>query len=182
MGLAGFADVSAAPVQEPVAPSSGPAVTLDTLSVEGRGERGDGPVRGYVARQSRAGTKTDAPIAETPQSIAVVGRQQMDDQQVRSVAEALNYSPGVFTAYRGASNVRDELFVRGFFYVPRYLDGMLLGGDMEDYAKINPVLRLERLDSSRSVFRNSTGNQPGRPRQHGEQEAAVHRSSCARRS
>jgi iron complex outermembrane recepter protein len=134
----------AARAQDPAAPGAGHAVTLDTLSVEGRGDRGDGPVRGYVARQSRAGTKTDTPLAETPQSITVVGRQQMDDQRVRSVAEALNYAPGVFTAYRGASNVRDELFVRGFYYAPRYLDGMLLGGD-EDYAKINPYL-LERVE------------------------------------
>ncbi len=156
LGLIDVVDVSAAPARDTVAPSSGPAVTLDTLSVEG-GERGDGPVHGYVARQSRAGTKTDAPIAETPQSIAVVGRQQMDDQQARSVAEALNYTPGVFTAYRGASNVRDELFVRGFFYVPRYLDGMLLGGD-EDYAKINPYLleRVELISGPSSVLYGQT--------------------------
>ncbi|MFG1480011.1 TonB-dependent siderophore receptor [Xanthobacter sp. V4C-4] len=120
------------------------AIPLDTLQVQGRQERGDGPVDGYVARQSLAGTKTDTPIAETPQSISVVGQQQMQDQQVESVAEALRYTPGVFSEYRGASNVRDEVFVRGFSYVPRYLDGMLVGGD-QDYAKVYPYL-LERVE------------------------------------
>lgn len=102
-------------------------VLLESVTVEGTQERGDGPVQGYVARQSQAGTKTDTPIAETPQSISVVPRQQMEDQQVESVAEALRYTPGVFSEYRGASNVRDEVFVRGFSYIPRYLDGMLVG-------------------------------------------------------
>ncbi|MDB5648377.1 MAG: TonB-dependent siderophore receptor, partial [Methylobacterium sp.] len=62
-------------------------VTLDTLSVEGvgigRNAAGSqpggavGPVRGYVATQSRVATKTDTPILETAQSISVIGRQQI---------------------------------------------------------------------------------------------------------
>lgn len=152
-GTVSLLAVGAARAQAPGTEGQVAAVTLEALSVEGRGERGDGPVHGYVARRSLSGTKTDTPVAETPQSIAVVGRQQMDDQQARSVAEALNYTPGIFTAYRGASNVRDEMFVRGFYYVPRYLDGMLLGGD-EDYAKINPYLleRVELLSGPSSVL------------------------------
>lgn len=138
LGAVSLLAVSAAQAQE------SPAVALGTVNVDALDERGDGPVQGYVARQSLSGTKTDTPIAETPQSISVVPRQQMEDQQVESVAEALRYTPGVFSEYRGASNVRDEVIVRGFAYVPRYLDGMLLGGDA-DYAKIYPYL-LERVE------------------------------------
>lgn len=117
-------------------------ITLDTVQVQG--ERGDGPVDGYIAQQSTAGTKTDTPIADTPMSISVVPRQQMEDQQAESVAEALRYTPGVFTEYRGASNLRDELFVRGFSYIPKYLDGLYFGGDLE-YSKMYPYL-LERVE------------------------------------
>lgn len=124
--------------------TNGSAIQLDTVQVEGQQERGDGPVDGYVARQTFSGTKTDTPIAEIPQSISVVPNQQMEDQQVESVAEALRYTPGVFSEYRGASNVRDEVFVRGFSYIPRYLDGMLVGGN-DDYAKVYPYL-LERVE------------------------------------
>ena len=103
------------------------AVRLDALKVEERAtENGTGPVGGYVARQSRTGTKSDTPIAKTPQSVSVVSREQMQDQKVESVAEALRYTPGVFAEYRGASNLRDEIFVRGFYYVPKYLDGLFL--------------------------------------------------------
>ena len=31
----------------------------------------------------------------------------------------------MFTEYRGSSNRNDEVFVRGFSYVPKFLDGKL---------------------------------------------------------
>jgi len=86
--------------------SSNPIV-LDTIVIDGQGEKGDGPVKGYVARQSKAGTKTDTPIIKTPQSISVVSKQQMEDLDVQSVAEALRFTPGVNAEYRGASNLQD---------------------------------------------------------------------------
>ncbi len=118
---------------------------LEAVVIEGgAGERGDGPVDGYVAKKSLAGTKTDTPVSRTPQTVSVVSREQIEDQSAQSVAEALRYTPGVLTEYRGASNLRDELFVRGFYYVPKYLDGLFLGGDLS-YAKIDPYL-LERVE------------------------------------
>jgi iron complex outermembrane receptor protein len=41
---------------------------------------------------------------------------------VTSVSQALRYSAGVFTEYRGSSNRNDEVFVRGFSYaqIPRW--------------------------------------------------------------
>lgn len=121
------------------------STALEAVVIEGGAdERGDGPVDGYVAKKSLTGTKTDTPVARTPQTIAVVAKDQMQDQHVQSVAESLRYTPGVVTEYRGASNLRDEMFVRGFSYVPKYLDGLFLGGDLS-YAKIDPYL-LERVE------------------------------------
>lgn len=117
---------------------------LDTVIVKGAKEKGDGPVVGYAAHQSLTATKTDTPIARTPQSIAVVTKQQMEDQNTLSIAESLRYSPGVVTEYRGASNLRDEMIVRGFSYVPIYLDGLLLSSD-SSYAQVNSYL-LERVE------------------------------------
>ena len=48
-------------------------------------EPGTGPGRGYVATQSVTGTKTDTPILETPQSISVVTRGQLDARNVQSL-------------------------------------------------------------------------------------------------
>ncbi|PIO96976.1 TonB-dependent siderophore receptor [Pleomorphomonas carboxyditropha] len=139
-----FAAASTLSIGAAHAQQAADATELSTIVVEGTGEKGDGPVKGYVAKKSRAGTKTDTPIEKTAQSIAVVPKQQMQDQQVQSVAESLRYTPGVFAEYRGASNLRDEIFTRGFYYTPRYLDGLFLGGELS-YAKIDPYL-LERVE------------------------------------
>ncbi|PYE31056.1 iron complex outermembrane receptor protein [Rhizobium sp. PP-WC-1G-195] len=144
--MAGSALGSAASAQD-----SEPATVLEQITV--RGEKGDGPVDGYAAKQSKAGTKTDTPLIKTPQSVAVVSKQQMQDMDVQSVAESLRYTPGVITEYRGASNLNDEMFVRGFYYVPRYLDGLFFGSGLS-YSKLNPDLleRVELLSGPSSVL------------------------------
>jgi iron complex outermembrane receptor protein len=92
-------------------------------------ERANGPVNGIVARQSATGTKTDTPILETPQSISVVTRQQIEQQGAQSVAQAIRYTSGALGEIYGAGSVFDnEVKVRGFI-APRYLDGLRLPYD-----------------------------------------------------
>jgi iron complex outermembrane recepter protein len=81
------------------------------------------PVRGYVADVAATATKTDTPILETPQSISVVTRDQMDDQQVQNVGQALRYTAGLEGEYLGAYGSNDEAYSRGFA-MDYYLDGM----------------------------------------------------------
>ena len=94
-----------------LAQSSG-TVSLDTIEVQG--ERTSGPVSGYVARRSATATKTDTPIVETPQSITVVTRDQMDDQGAQSVSQALRYSASVLGETRLSMGRFDSVFIRGF--------------------------------------------------------------------
>lgn len=89
-----------------------PAIGLDMIEVQG--ERANGPVDGYVARRSATATKTDTPLIETPQSITVVPRAQMDDQGVQSVSQALRYSASVLGETRLSSGRYDSVFIRGF--------------------------------------------------------------------
>jgi iron complex outermembrane receptor protein len=91
---------------------SEPAIGLDTIEVQG--ERANGPVDGYVARRSATATKTDTPLIETPQSVSVVPRAQMDDQGVQSVSQALRYSASVLGETRLSSGRYDSVFIRGF--------------------------------------------------------------------
>jgi len=104
------------------------AINLDAISVQG--ESATGPVNGYVARRSSTATKTDAAIMETPQSVTVVTRQQMDDQAAQTVGQALRYTAGVLGETRLSAGRYDSVFVRGFGgsgsgagYVG-YLDGL----------------------------------------------------------
>ncbi len=72
-----------------------------------------GPVGGYVAKRTRVGTKTDASILETPQSISVVSREQMDARGVTTVEQALRYTPSVSVPY-GYDPRYDWVSLRGF--------------------------------------------------------------------
>jgi iron complex outermembrane receptor protein len=131
-------------------------VTLDTLSVEGAGTGRNasgsqpggavGPVRGYVATQSRVATKTDTPILETAQSISVIGRQQIEDQNALTINQALRYSPSVTTEQRGGAGATrlEQFYIRGFT-APLFLDGLALPGSRDASASIDPF-RLERVD------------------------------------
>lgn len=76
-------------------------------------ESARGPVRGIVASRSATGTKTDASLLETPQSISVVTKDQIESQGARNVAEALRYEPGVVSESRVGDRF-DNVFIRGF--------------------------------------------------------------------
>lgn len=125
-----------------------PTAQSDVIVVTAGGEESTtAPLRGIVAKQSAAGTKTETPLVKTAQSIAVVTRDQMDQQRVTSVTDALNYSAGVVPNYRGASNRNDEAIVRGFRYAPKFLDGLSFGlsGQGAALGKFDPWL-LERVE------------------------------------
>lgn len=82
-----------------------------------------GPVQNYSAKNTATGTKTDTPLKEIPQSISVVGAEQMRDQGVHTIQEALRYVPGVVADAYGLDGRTDSHFIRGI-PATEYLDGM----------------------------------------------------------
>lgn len=92
-------------------------IQLQPVTVEGETTQGEptawSPVEGYVARRSAAGTKTDTPIAETPQSISVITPQQMQDQGAQTIQDALRYTAGVRSETYGLDSRGDWSLVRG---------------------------------------------------------------------
>ena len=83
---------------------------------------------GLVPKNSSAATKTDTPLIDTPESVSVVTREQMDQQNARTVVEALRYTSGVATeAQNGFSTRYDLLNIRGFTSNnDEFLDGLKL--------------------------------------------------------
>jgi iron complex outermembrane receptor protein len=109
-------------------------------------ERANGPVVGYVAGQSATATKTDTPILETPQSISVVTKDQIQAQGAQNINDALRYTPGVSLESFGANAFFDAFKLRGFD-APRYLDGLRLPQDTTTFASAAIELYgLERLE------------------------------------
>ncbi|MFE0759245.1 TonB-dependent siderophore receptor [Inquilinus sp. NPDC058860] len=154
-------------IQRPV-PAAGASaeggLALDPIIVQGGGFFG--ATDGYVAEESRTGTKTGTPLIETPQSVSVVTRQQMDDQKAQSVSQALRYSAGVAPETRpgrydypnirgfGSPGGADANFVglmdglrlpRGVYYISPSIDPYMLerveilrGPSSILYGSVNP--------------------------------------------
>lgn len=89
-------------------------------------ETATGPVEGYIARRSATGMKTDTPIVETPQSIAVITADRIKAIGATRVTEALTYTAGINASPWGDLPQYDWLYIRGFdAYAPGfYLDGL----------------------------------------------------------
>lgn len=98
---------------------------LDTVEVKATAddETATGHVDGYVAKRSATATKTDTPIIETPRSISVITSDQMQSQSINYIDEALRYTAGVATEYRGIDRSRTDILIRGFDE-DVYTDGM----------------------------------------------------------
>lgn len=88
-------------------------LVLDTITL-----RADATARagfdGYVASNSQAATKTPLPLIETPRSIEVVGRDELEQRDASNVVEALRYSSGIATGLAGLDPRFDQYKLRGF--------------------------------------------------------------------
>lgn len=103
----------------------------------------------YTTGATSTATKLPLSLRETPQSVTVIGRQQIEDQNLTSLPDVLNLTPGITV-----SNFQSELFnfnSRGFTIenfqfdgMPSYYDPTYTGGmgstDMAVYDRVE-VLR-----------------------------------------
>lgn len=123
--------------------------TLAPIVLQGEGEQGGtGPVRGYVAKQTTTGSKTDTPINEIPQSVSVIGTEEMSDRGViDKVDQALLYTPGVFAQPYGSDPDTDWIYVRGFnaSQTGLFLDNLALTNHAFGNFQIDPFM-LERIE------------------------------------
>ncbi|OKK47837.1 TonB-dependent receptor [Pseudomonas protegens] len=102
-------------------------VALPQTNITGQqaGESAWGPVDGYLATRTAAGTKTDTSLVEAPRSISVATRQQMEDRNVQNLDDAVRYMPGIVSASYGSDTRYDWMRVRGF-EPTQFLDGLPL--------------------------------------------------------
>jgi len=103
------------------------AVALDTITVGGDRAAADGSV-GYVPKRTMAGTKTETPLIEVPQSISVITRKELNARNVQREGEAFRYTAGVYSEPYGADPraTFDAPFIRGFEVTTNgvYRDGL----------------------------------------------------------
>jgi catecholate siderophore receptor len=117
-------------------------ITLEVVDVVAPSLSDTRPVKGYNAKRSSASTKTDTELRDVPQAISVITQDQIKDQSVQSIAEAVRYVPGVQAA-QGEGN-RDALIFRGNATTGDFfLDGVR--DDVQTYRDVYNTDRVEVL-------------------------------------
>ena len=95
------------------------AAALPEIDVTGKA---DGASSGLVGRRTTAGTKTDTPVAEIPQTINLVTAQQIEMTGATDLNQALRYVPGFATF--GADSRTDWYAALRGFTPTLYVDGV----------------------------------------------------------
>ncbi|TBW50006.1 TonB-dependent siderophore receptor [Marinobacter halodurans] len=138
------------------AQDSDDAQELDTITVTGQQEGPRGPDVGYKAERSLTATKTDTPLSETPRSVSVVTRKQIEDQGAQTLGDILEYVPGISPANYPAGDALagDIFYIRGMnqrdYGYGTYRDG--LRTQPNAYATSAEPYGLERVE----VFKGPT--------------------------
>lgn len=94
----------------------------------------------YIDDTSRTGTKTATRLLDVPQTLMIVPRALMTDQQAQSVADAVRNVPGVSIA-QGEGN-RDQLVLRGFSSASDFF----VNGIRDDQERFRDLYNVQRID------------------------------------
>lgn len=146
------------------------STVLERIVIQGEGgERtGDratavGKVKGVVAKATTTGSKTATDIKDIPQSVSVIGREEIDDQGAQKADEALRYTAGVFAQPFGPDSDTNWVFIRGFQATATgtYMDGLQLFSHGFGAFYVDPfgLERIEVLKGPASVLYG--GSNPG---------------------
>lgn len=108
-------------------------------------EHADGPVQGYRATRSATGSKTDTALRDIPQSIQVVSRQVLEDQQVNNLGDALT---NVSSVQRGNTHggSSESFVIRGFKANTYAVDGMLINPLVSRPEALRDLANVERVE------------------------------------
>ena len=94
---------------------------------------------GYVAVSS-SGLKTETPLLDTPQSVSVITREQLDDQAIQDIGDILRYTPGASIG-QGEGN-RDQITIRG----QNTTADFFVDGIRDDVQYFRPLYNVERVE------------------------------------
>lgn len=104
---------------------------------------------GYVAEDGSSGTKTPTPLIDVPQAITVITADQIEDQALRQLGDALRYVPGV--SLGTGEGHRDQVLLRGQSTTADfYIDG--LRDDSQYYRPLYNVERIEVLKGANALI------------------------------
>lgn len=110
----------------------GSALLLDSTTVNGQalGEVTEG-TGSYTTGRTSTATKLSQSLRETPQSVTVVTRQRMDDQNLQKLEDIATYTPGL--TLRKTGGERPEFYSRGAAIDNIMIDGLPVAYDSDTF-------------------------------------------------
>lgn len=132
------------------------ALELPTSLVNGRSLGATTEHSGsYTTGVSSSATRMSLSLRETPQSVSVVTRQQMDDQGLQSISEVLRQAPGITVNQENSEGY--SFYSRGFEIQNFQYDGIPSlssdGGTLRDNYSIGNSLIYDRVE----ILKGATG-------------------------
>lgn len=104
---------------------------------------------GYRATRSLTATKTETELRDVPQAITVVTREQIEDQAIQSMADAMRYVPGVGFA-QGEGNRDTPVFRGNASTADFFVDG--IRDDVQYYRDVYNIERVEVLKGANAMI------------------------------
>ncbi|MBX7493848.1 TonB-dependent siderophore receptor [Qipengyuania sp. 1NDW9] len=109
------------------------------------GERAEG----YNSGDGSTGTKTPTPLIDVPQAVSFITEDQLEDQAIHQLNDALRYVPGI--SMESGEGHRDEVFIRGQESTADfYIDG--LRDDAQYYRSLYNIERVEVLKGANALI------------------------------
>ena len=108
---------------------------LATITVQATDEQAE-ESKAYIVKNSSSAAKLNLTVKETPQTVNVVTRQQMDDFALNSTREVLSNTPGVTVTNQETE--RSTYMARGFEISNILIDGVGFPSSNYNYNNTNP--------------------------------------------
>ena len=121
-------------------------INLDVVSVTAPKDN-----TSYAVKNSSSATRTDTPVKEIPQSIQVIPRQLIDDQQNVTISEALKNVSGVVTNDEFSTPAFEPTRIRGFA-AEQLVDGVSQYYNAGDRESLINIEKIEVLKGSNAVL------------------------------
>ncbi|MCA0978259.1 TonB-dependent siderophore receptor [Qipengyuania flava] len=103
----------------------------------------------YEIKDGSTATKTPTPLIDVPQSVSFITEDQLEDQAVHQLNDALRYVPGI--SMESGEGHRDEVFIRGQETTADfYIDG--LRDDAQYYRSLYNIERVEVLKGANALI------------------------------
>lgn len=146
--------LATAPINQIHAADSSSVGQLQTVKVTSDAEETTENTGSYAAKKSRTAARLDLDLKETPQSVSVITREQMDQRGLSTIEDVLNATPGVYTTRLDSE--RSEFYSRGFKITSRQIDGLPVGDNSPRFDNFF-FDRVETIKGATGLL-GSTGN------------------------